>query len=70
MRALLVAALVLVIWMLVGHASFACLKPDGDWVHGVSRKQCIADCRNNPFTGKRECGKWRGQRLIMPSNRP
>jgi hypothetical protein len=36
-------------------ASFypACLKPDGDWLHGVSRKECISkDIRGRWYTGR------------------
>lgn len=31
----------------------ACLKPDGDWLHGVTRKECISkDVRGHWYTAK------------------
>jgi hypothetical protein len=28
--------------ILFGHPHFSCLKPDGDWLDGVTKKQCIS----------------------------
>lgn len=45
------------------HASSfypACLKPDGDWLHGVSRKECI---------GKDVRGRWVTNRALKKARR-
>ena len=51
------AVLLLLILAIVSPraASFypACLKPDGDWLHGVTRKECVSrDIRGHWYTGK------------------
>lgn len=40
----------------------ACLKPDGDWTQGGTRRDCIRDCRINPYSKKYECGVWHRKR--------
>lgn len=53
-------ALVLIVLAAPVQAGFfpACKKPDRDWTQGGTRRDCIRDCRINPYSKKHECGVW------------
>jgi hypothetical protein len=58
-----VALLFLILMIVPPHAdSFypACLKRDGDWLHGVSRKECI---------GRDVRGRWYTNRVLKKARR-
>jgi hypothetical protein len=49
------ALIAILIPTLAGADSFypACLKPDGDWLHGVTRKECVSkDLRGRWYGAK------------------
>lgn len=55
MKSILMLAFMLSVVSTAHAESFypACLKPDGDWVHGLTRKECVGkELRGHWYTAK------------------